>query len=73
MATTKKRINITLPADLNIMLARIARRDRIPEATKAAHLLSLALEIEEDIVLHKIAAERDIKGARFVNHKKAWA
>lgn len=55
------------------MLARIARRDRIPEATKAAHLLSIALEIEEDIVLHKIAAERDIKGARFVNHKKAWA
>jgi len=73
MATTKKRINISLPSGLDIMLSRIAKRDNIPQATKAVYLLSLALEIEEDMVLDKIAQERDMKNARFVNHKKAWA
>ncbi len=73
MATIKKRINISLPSNLDIMLSRIAKRDNIPQATKAVYLLGIALEIEEDIVLDKIASERDIKNARFVNHKQAWA
>ncbi len=55
------------------MLSRIAKRDNIPEATKAAYLLGIALEIEEDIVLDKIAGERDTKNARFLSHKQAWA
>ena len=33
------------------MLSRIAKRDNIPQATKAVYLLSIALEIEEDMVL----------------------
>ena len=73
MATTKKRINISLPSGLDIMLSRIAKRDNIPQATKAVYLLGIALEIEEDIVLDKIAGERDIKNARFLTHKQAWA
>ncbi|OGI60788.1 hypothetical protein A2814_00115 [Candidatus Nomurabacteria bacterium RIFCSPHIGHO2_01_FULL_38_19] len=73
MATTKKRINISLSSDLDTMLSRIARRDNVPQATKAVYLLGLALEIEEDIVLDKIASERDTKNARFLNHKQAWA
>ena len=54
------------------MLSHIAKRDNIPEATKAAHLLGVALEIEEDIVLDKLASERDTKATHFVTHKKAW-
>ncbi|MEK7539196.1 MAG: hypothetical protein AAB595_00935 [Patescibacteria group bacterium] len=72
MATIKKRINISLPSSLDIMLSRIAKRDHIPQATKAVYLLGVALEIEEDIVLEKIAGERDIKNARFLTHKQAW-
>ncbi|KKR74174.1 MAG: hypothetical protein UU17_C0019G0027 [Candidatus Nomurabacteria bacterium GW2011_GWA1_40_8] len=49
-----------MPPDLDIMLSRIAKRDNI-------------LELEEDIVLDKIARERDTKNARFLNHKQAWA
>ena len=73
MATTKKRINISLPSNLDIMLSRIAKRDNIPQATKAVYLLGIALEIEEDIVLDKIAGGRDTKDARFLSHKQAWA
>jgi len=60
-----------LPPDLDIMLSRIAKRDNIPQATKALYLLGIALELEEDIVLDKIARERDTKNARFLNHKQA--
>lgn len=72
MATIKKRINISLPSSLDIMLSRVAKRDNIPQATKAVYLLSIALEIEEDMVLDKIARERDTKNARFLSHKQAW-
>lgn len=72
MATIKKRINISLPSSLDIMLSRIAKRDNIPQATKAVYLLGIALEIEEDIVLDKLASERDTKATHFVTHKKAW-
>ncbi len=72
MPTIKKRINISLPSNLDIMLSRIAKRDNIPQATKAVYLLGVALEIEEDIALDKIAKERDTKNTRFVNHRQAW-
>ncbi|KKR62663.1 MAG: hypothetical protein UV43_C0040G0010 [Parcubacteria group bacterium GW2011_GWF2_42_7] len=55
------------------MLSRIAKRDNMPQATKAVYLLGIALEIEEDMVLDKIASGRDTKNARFLSHKQAWA
>ena len=55
------------------MLSRLAKRDNIPQATKAVYLLGIALEIEEDMVLDKIAGARDSKNARFLSHKQAWA
>jgi hypothetical protein len=71
MPTTKKRINISLSPDLDIILSRIAKRDKIPQATKAVNLLELALEIEEDAILDKLASDRDLSGAHFVTHKRA--
>ena len=53
-------------------LAKIAHRDRIPQATKAARLLEIALEIEEDNVWDTIAQKRDIKNSRYLSHKNAW-
>ncbi|OGI64397.1 hypothetical protein A2733_01155 [Candidatus Nomurabacteria bacterium RIFCSPHIGHO2_01_FULL_40_20] len=73
MPTTKKRLNISLSPDLDILLSRISKRDSVPMATKAVYLLALALEQEEDIVLGEIAKKRDHKKARFYSHKKAWA
>jgi len=73
MPTTKKRINISISPDMERALETLALRDSVPEATKAADLLRLALEIEEDAVWDTIALRRDTSKTRFVSHKKAWA
>lgn len=73
MATTKTRLNISLSDDLSQAIAKLAKRDQMPQATKAAHLIKTALEIEEDLIWDEKAAKRDWKGVKFVSHKKAWA
>lgn len=69
---TKKRINISVSNEISLVVASLAKRDRVPRATKVAHLLSLALEIEEDQALDAIAAKRDTPRAKFVSHALAW-
>lgn len=73
MATTKKRINISVPKNIEDVIAKLAKRDQLPEATKAGELLRMAIEIEEDQVFDEIASKRDKKGAIFISHKKAWS
>jgi hypothetical protein len=72
MTTTKKRINISVSKDLENALAKLAKRDEMPQATKAEHLLRLSIEMEEDNVLNAIAEKRDSSPAKFVSHKIAW-
>jgi predicted DNA-binding protein len=59
MSTTKSRINISLPSEVKEALSNLAKRDQVPTATKAEHLLELGLEIEEDQAWDKIAAQRE--------------
>jgi len=73
MSTIKKRINLSIGSDVEKMLGILAKRDRVPQATKATELLRIALEIEEDQVWAAIVGKRDKKGAHFVSHEKAWA
>ncbi len=73
MATTKKRIVISIPTYVEHALEFLSKRDQVPQATKAVHLLEIALEIEEDQIWDATAKERDTKNARFLSHKKAWA
>lgn len=73
MLASKTRINISIPQDVRRALGRLAKRDEMPEATKAAELLRRALELEEDDVWNAVAGARDRKGARFVSHDRAWA
>lgn len=54
-------------------LDMLAKRDRVPAATKATELLQLAIEIEEDQVWDAIASRRDKKNAKFVSREKVWA
>ncbi|RJQ31964.1 hypothetical protein C4572_01765 [Candidatus Parcubacteria bacterium] len=72
MPTTKKRVNISLSSALEDILSRLAKRDQVPQATKAAELIRTAIEIEEDQFFDLIASERDKKGIKFISHKKAW-
>ena len=53
-------------------LSTLARRDKIPQATKVVRLLETALELEEDQIWDLIASQRDTKNARFTSHTKAW-
>lgn len=73
MTTIKKRINLSIGSDVEKMLGMLAKRDRVPQATKATELLSLALEIEEDQIWATIAEKRDKKSSHFVSHEKTWA
>ena len=58
--------------EVDAAMIALAKRDRVPLATKASHLLSLALEIEEDQMLDALAAKRDTTRAKFVPHALAW-
>ena len=53
-------------------MGKLAKRDQVPEATKAAELLKVAIELEEDQVWDAVASSRDTKNAKFTAHKKAW-
>ncbi len=69
---TKKRINISVSADINRILVQLAKRDDIPVAKKTLELIKQALELEEDIVLDAIASERDTKNVRHFSDEEAW-
>ncbi len=73
MPTVKSRINISLPDEVKETLQKLAKRDCVPEATKAARLLEVAIEMEEDLFWNEIAEARDKKQAKFISHASAWA
>lgn len=73
MPTRKKRLNMSVPQDVDEALSALAERDDVPQATKALHLIQLALQIEEDDVWNAIAEKRDTKKATFLSHEEAWA
>ena len=72
MATAKKRVNISLASDVDEALTKLARRDNVPQATKAAELLRVGLELEEDVLLDQIATERYNTSKARLSHKSVW-
>lgn len=72
MPTAKKRLNISLSDEVRSAVAKLARRDAMPQATKVARLLETALELEEDQAWEAIARRRDATQARYLPHDKAW-
>lgn len=72
MPTLKKRLNLTLPAEIDLAITKLAKRDALSQSSKALSLIELALEIEEDRIWNQIAAARDKQKVRYVSHTKAW-
>lgn len=72
MPTQKKRLNLCLPDEMESILVRLAKRDDLPQATKAVQLIQIAIEIEEDDIWNQLAEQRDTRATKFVSHKKAW-
>ena len=72
MPTSKKRLNITLPKDLDEAVHFLSKRDDVPQATMVVQLLKAAIEIEEDTIWAELAAERDTPDAVYISHDDAW-
>jgi hypothetical protein len=72
MATTKTRLQISLSKDEGRFLSTLAKRDQMPRATKASQLVRIAMEIEEDFALSKLAEGRDVPGVKWINHDDFW-
>ena len=72
MPTSKKRTNVILPKDVDIVLTYLSERDDVSKSTKAVQLIKIAIQIEEDDVWNSLAEKRDTKNARFISHKDAW-
>ena len=68
MATLKKRINISVSNEVETAVAILAKRDQVPHATKAAELLELALEIEEDGYFSRLIEERTASNTKWILH-----
>ncbi len=72
MSTAKTRINVSVPEDVKNALADLAKRDQVPTATKAQHLIEIGLETEEDEAWDKIASSRDNKNTVFHTHTEVF-
>jgi predicted DNA-binding protein len=73
MATIKRRINITLAPEVDSALRMLAKRDRVPAATKVSELLNVSLELEEDRIFSELADERlSEKKVKWKSHKDVW-
>jgi predicted DNA-binding protein len=72
MATNKRRLNITLTPEMEEFISILAKRDKVPEATKVSQILEKALEEMEDQILLEIAEERDVKGTKWISHEDFW-
>lgn len=72
MATTKHRINLSVPRDIDEALQHLAVRRDLSVATTALDLIRRALELDEDTMLQRVAESRDRKGVKYISHRTAW-
>ncbi len=72
MATTKRRLNISLSPELEALVSLVAKRDRVPEATKVSELLATSLALEEDRALSLLAESRLKEKGKKLSHADVW-
>ena len=68
MPTNKKRINVTPPKQLYLVIQQLADQDDVPVSTKALQLLGQAVDLEEveDEFLSAVADKRLGDGSSYV-------
>lgn len=74
MPTKKKRINITTPDRLYLVIEQLAEQDEVPISTKALELLGQAAAMEEieDEYFSKLADSLASKNVGFRSHEEFW-
>lgn len=73
MPTEKKRVNVSLSKDVYRALSYLSKRDDVPFATKALHLIEEALELEEDIAFEYLARKRESEDVEYRSHEEVWS
>ncbi len=73
MPTKKRRLNVTLKKDVALYLKKLALRDDVPEAAKAAQMIEIAMEIEEDLYFSRVADERLARTKKWISHGNFWS
>jgi len=69
----KPRIAISVDKGTEEALKLIAKRDKVPVASKAGDLLRLALEIDEDVALGDLMEERmKDKNVQYIPFDEVW-
>jgi len=73
MATTKKRVNISLSKELERQVTALAEHDAVPTATKITELLQQSVELEEDRLLSEFVDERRRNSnGTSLSHEEVW-
>jgi hypothetical protein len=74
MPTNNPRVNVVLEKPLYANVERLAKRDGVSLSMKVRDLVSVALEIEEDIALTKFAAarEKSFSRTKSLKHDEVW-
>ncbi|MDO8604686.1 MAG: hypothetical protein Q7K40_04835 [bacterium] len=72
MTTTKRRLNITLAPEVEKIITAIAKRDRVPEATKISELLNISLAMEEDRAFSLLGESRLKDKGKMLTHAQVW-
>ena len=74
MPANNRRVNIVLERPLYDALLRLARRDAVSLSEKARDLLRNALEVDENVILNEIAAERErtVNRTATLTHDATW-
>ncbi|MBI5074284.1 MAG: toxin-antitoxin system, antitoxin component [Nitrospirae bacterium] len=74
MPTNNPRVNVVLEKPLYANVERLARRDGVSLSMKVRDLVSVALEIEEDVALTKFAdaREKSFSRKKSLKHDEVW-
>jgi AmiR/NasT family two-component response regulator len=72
MATSKRRLNISLSPEVEAMVSTLAKRDRVPAATKISQLLITSLSLEEDKAFSVLAETRLKEKGKKLSHSDVW-
>ena len=72
MTTLKRRLNITLTSDVEKLVSHMAKRDKVPQATKISELLKISLMLEEDRAFSILGDQRLNEKSEKLSHKEVW-
>ncbi len=72
MATKNPRLNITVESSLIDVINFIAQQEEKSVSRVAKELLMEAIDQREDMMLSKLAEQRDAEGFETVSHEEAW-